>query len=80
MFVTSFYLSPKYRGGGIGSEAFTLLMEMAKAEGFEKIVLSVDSTNTYAIEFYKKFGLRTEMMYMSKLLKDVKAAAGDESC
>ncbi len=83
LFVTSFYLSPEHRGRGRGSRAFALLLEWAESNDFRKIVLSVDSTNKYAINFYKKFGLRSEMMYMSRLLKaalsDSKFADGNST-
>lgn len=68
LFLLAFTLDPKYRGQGIGKKAFNLLQEWAKQNHYHKLVLSVDTNNDTAISFYKNFGFRTEMMYMSKSL------------
>lgn len=47
-----------YRKMGFGREILVMAEEMWKEEGFKSIVLDVQTSNTEAIEFYKKHGFK----------------------
>lgn len=51
---------PEFRGQGVGSKLMEKALEHAKAQGFEKIELSVYTTNSNAVNLYKKFGFVEE--------------------
>ncbi|MEM2974869.1 MAG: GNAT family N-acetyltransferase [Candidatus Bathyarchaeia archaeon] len=50
----------EYRGLGIGNALMDYAIEWAREQGYEKISLSVFSTNKPAINLYKKFGFEIE--------------------
>jgi len=50
----------EYRGLGIGNALMDYIIEWAKKHGYEKISLSVFSTNKPAINLYVKFGFEIE--------------------
>ncbi len=49
-------IDPGYRGKGVGSALLEKAIQTAKHLGFEKITLSVFSTNNKAIKLYTKLG------------------------
>jgi ribosomal protein S18 acetylase RimI-like enzyme len=49
-----------YRGRGIGRRLLEATIERARSMGLEKIELSVYSSNTAAIDLYRKFGFQDE--------------------
>jgi len=49
-----------YRGIGIGNALMDYVISWAEARDYEKISLSVFSTNTAAINLYRKFGFEVE--------------------
>jgi RimJ/RimL family protein N-acetyltransferase len=51
-----------FRGIGIGKAMMDYMIGWAKEKGYEKIMLSVFSTNQRAINLYKKFGFKIEGM------------------
>lgn len=51
---------PEFRGQGIGSQLLSAVLEHAKKFGLEKVELHVYTSNTSAIELYKKFGFEEE--------------------
>ncbi|MFX1519987.1 MAG: GNAT family N-acetyltransferase [Promethearchaeota archaeon] len=51
-------IDPDYRGKGVGSALLKKGIDTAKHLGFEKIILSVFSTNEIALTLYKKFGFK----------------------
>jgi ribosomal protein S18 acetylase RimI-like enzyme len=53
-------LLPKFRGQGIGSELLNAVIEHARKVPFEKIELSVYTSNLPAIKLYQKYGFETE--------------------
>lgn len=53
-------LLPEYRGRGLGSKLLASVLEHAKRFGLEKVELNVYTSNTPAIELYKKFGFEQE--------------------
>lgn len=50
----------EYRGIGIGNAIMDYVISWAKARNYEKISLTVFSTNAPAIDLYKKFGFNVE--------------------
>lgn len=51
-------IAQDYRGKGVGSQLMEKALAYAKSFGLEKVELHVYSTNTQAIELYKKFGFK----------------------
>jgi ribosomal protein S18 acetylase RimI-like enzyme len=51
-----------FRRIGIGKAMMDYMIGWAKEKGYEKITLSVFSTNQRAINLYKKFGFKIEGM------------------
>lgn len=51
-----------FRGIGIGKAMMDYMIGWAKEKGYEKVTLSVFSTNQRAINLYKKFGFKIEGM------------------
>ena len=56
MFLSKLYVSEKYRGHGLPRAAFDFVAERCRAEGLDKIYLTVNKRNTHAIEVYRHFG------------------------
>lgn len=56
MFLSKLYVSEKYRGHGLPRAAFDFVGERCRAEGLDKIYLTVNKRNTHAIEVYRHFG------------------------
>lgn len=54
------WVAPGFREIGIGSALMDAILAWAREEGFEKIALEVFSTNTRALNLYKKFGFAIE--------------------
>ena len=48
-------LYPEYRGRGIGTELMRQMLQLLKAQGYEKASLAVQKAN-YAVKMYKKVG------------------------
>lgn len=46
----------EYRSKGIGSRLLASLLETLKANGYDKVSLSVDRTNNCAVKMYRKYG------------------------
>lgn len=53
-------IDARFRNIGIGTKLFTEAINWAKSKGYEKLCLSVFSTNEVAIHLYKKFGFEEE--------------------
>lgn len=53
-------LLPDYRGKGLGSKLLSAVLDHSKIFGLEKIELHVYTSNTSAINLYKKFGFEEE--------------------
>ncbi|MDR6226321.1 GNAT family N-acetyltransferase [Desmospora profundinema] len=54
------WLTPGYRGMGLGKKLMEYTIGWARANGVEKINLDVWSSNDRAIELYKKYGFQVE--------------------
>ncbi|PTX59149.1 hypothetical protein C8P63_11394 [Melghirimyces profundicolus] len=54
------WLTPGYRGMGLGKKLMEYTIAWAKAHGIEKINLDVWETNDRAIRLYRKYGFRLE--------------------
>jgi len=65
-------LTKEYRRLGIGSEMMKIASEKAKEKGIKKLCLSVFSSNTNAINFYKEFGFVTEGVLKKQFIIDEK--------
>lgn len=59
-----------YRNLGIGTAMMKIAMENAREKGIEKLYLSVFSSNTSAINFYKKCGFETEGILKKQFIID----------
>lgn len=55
--VVAFAIDSSYKGKGLGSEAWKLLLAAARADGHTEIQLEVRGDNEHAIEFYRRRGL-----------------------
>ncbi len=55
--VVAFAVDSDYKGKGLGSTAWNLLLEAARKDGHTEIQLEVRGDNEYAIEFYRRRGL-----------------------
>lgn len=56
LFLSKFYLTAQARGKGIGKKAFHQLLDIAKKEGKQEIILTVNKYNTATIAVYQKLG------------------------
>ena len=56
MFLSKLYISRRFRGQGIVKKAFAFIAERCRAEGLDKIYLTVNKQNAHAIEVYKHHG------------------------
>jgi len=56
MYLEDLYISPEYRGSGIGEKMLREIAKMAAARGFERIDFQVLDWNKPAIDFYLKHG------------------------
>jgi len=54
LYLEDFYIKPDFRRGGIGSELFTCVVEIAKKRDAKRMDWQVLDWNEPAIEFYKK--------------------------
>lgn len=50
------YISPSFRGRGIGTELVTQLMEWAKELGYQRMILETGERLTESFALYKKMG------------------------
>lgn len=56
MFLSKLYVSQAHRGAGLPRAVFDFVEARCKAEGLDKIYLTVNKCNTHAIEVYRHFG------------------------
>ena len=56
MFLSKLYVSKAHRGEGLPRAAFDFVAERCRAEGLDRIYLTVNKRNTHAIEVYRHFG------------------------
>ncbi len=59
----SIYIERQWRGKGVGSRLLARLIELARALGYHKLVLSAFPTNPGGMALYEKFGFRTVGIY-----------------
>ena len=57
-YVQNIAVAPEFKGKGVGRMLLELVVECARAEGFNSITLDVDAT-TSAVSFYQKIGFIT---------------------
>lgn len=58
--ITNIAVHPEYRGIGIGNKIVQSLIELCTIENITSMTLEVRTSNTSAINLYKKFGFVTE--------------------
>ena len=68
---TRVFVSPKFRGKGIGALLMRTLMAAAKGEGATKIGLQVDSENGAGLALYKSMGFHFHHFYNYRVFSDV---------
>lgn len=56
MFLSKLYVADEFRGMGLPRAAFDFVVSLCKAEGLDRIYLTVNKHNTHAVEVYKHFG------------------------
>lgn len=56
LYLEDFYVEPEFRRGGIGSELFLKVVNIAKERGMKRMDWQVLDWNEPAIAFYKKHG------------------------
>ena len=59
----SIYVERAWRGRGVGRLMLTRLIELAREQGYHKIVLSAFPTNVSGMALYTKLGFRTVGIY-----------------
>jgi len=67
-YINDFYLFPKFRGQGVGSEAMKQLEEKLEADGYTQIKLRVAAENQQARNVYEANGFAVTGINMNKLL------------
>ena len=63
-------VSPRSRGGGIGSALLGRAIELAETKGCRRITLLADSDNEDAHRFYRRQGFSRSTMLTFRLLLD----------
>ena len=66
----SVYVQRAFRGQGVGRVLLTRLVELGRAHGFHKLVLSAFPTNTGGMALYAKLGFRTVGIYKEQGMLD----------
>jgi GNAT superfamily N-acetyltransferase len=67
---TRVFVSPDFRGKGVGTLLMNTLMNAAKEDGATKIGLQVDSENGAGLALYKSMGFRFHHSYNYRVLLD----------
>jgi ribosomal protein S18 acetylase RimI-like enzyme len=60
MFLSKLYIEKDFRGRGIAGQFIELLVDETKANGKDRISLTVNKNNLTSISIYKKMGFRIE--------------------
>src|SRR2546422_2039409 len=68
----SVYVERTWRGRGVGRVLLENLIELARAHGFHKMVLSAFPFNAHGMALYEKLGFRTVGVYREQGLLDGK--------
>ena len=68
----SVYIERTWRGRGVGRVLLEKLIELARAHGFHKMVLSAFPFNAHGMALYEKLGFRTVGVYREQGLLDGK--------
>lgn len=63
-FVDELYISPDYRGCGIGKQTLDFLAEACRAHGISALHLEVDRSNTIAQEVYRQKNFKDHDRYL----------------
>jgi phosphinothricin acetyltransferase len=66
----SIYVERGYRGKGVGRALLERLVEVARALGYHKMVLSAFPTNTGGMALYERLGFRTVGIYKEQGMLD----------
>ena len=62
--IQSLYVTPQYRGKGIGSKLLQAIIENAKTKGVSEVHVTTEFNNRRAIELYKRQGLVKESLQL----------------
>ena len=57
-FIEDIFVDPNYRNKGVASRLLNYAITLAKEKGAKKVSLNVFTTNTNAIQIYKKYGFK----------------------
>ena len=66
----SIYVDRACRGRGVGKVILARLIELARAHGYHKLVLSAFPTNTSGMALYERMGFRTVGIYKEQGMLD----------
>jgi L-amino acid N-acyltransferase YncA len=66
----SIYIDRSYRGRGVGKVMLARLIELARAHGFHKMVLSAFPSNSGGVALYERMGFRTVGIYKEQGMLD----------
>ncbi len=64
LYIDDFCVDKLYQNQGYGTKLFNYLIEQAKKEGFDEIILNVWNGNDEAYSFYEKMGMKIKKMEM----------------
>lgn len=54
--ITLLLISPSYRNQGIGKQVLSLIEDIAREKGYDKIIVGIDEINSQAIQFWVRNG------------------------
>ena len=60
-YICNFFVQPKFRGMGMGTEIMEHIFCVAKENGFKQMTIGVDESNEKNVRMYKKLGFTTEL-------------------
>lgn len=58
LFLSKLYLSPEFRGKGLGTAGLDFAVKTAERKRLDKVILTVNKRNARAVEVYEKFGFK----------------------
>ena len=60
-YICNFFVHPKFRGMGVGTEIMEHIFDVAKKNGFKQMTIGVDEKNEKNVRLYKKLGFTKEL-------------------
>lgn len=60
-YICNFFVHPKFRGMGMGTEIMEHIFDVSKKNGFKQMTIGVMESNEKNVRLYKKLGFTTEL-------------------